>query len=211
MVVVQQREEKRRVKEEAAALKKEKTPKAKKKKKAGYDLETELAQCMEILKKDIQEKRFSDKIDYSVLNNLDTVQPSTIGVSEMTDVDQALVKKEETNPTPQVINRFSKPSFLDSRSQIKITAAIKRSREEEATSMEPLAKVKVIEEEEEVIVQEVRPEGATGEPELIEDDEDDDDDYNEEEEEVVDAGMLTARQLLGQGGDEVEEEDDYYD
>ena len=39
-------------------------PKAKKKKKTGYDLETELAQCMEILKKDIQEKRFSDKINY---------------------------------------------------------------------------------------------------------------------------------------------------
>ena len=39
----------------------------------------------------------------SVLNNLDTAQPCTIGVSEVSEVDQALVKEE---PTPQVINRW---------------------------------------------------------------------------------------------------------
>ena len=90
-------------------------PKTKRKKKTGgYDIESELAQCMEILKKDIKEKKFSDKIDYSVLNRLDTTPASTsltigvpvdgeVTVSKVTDAEVREVVVEEVKPT--IINR----------------------------------------------------------------------------------------------------------
>ena len=44
-------------------------------------MEAELAECMEILRKDMAEKKFSDKIDYNVLKSLEASGPAKVEVS----------------------------------------------------------------------------------------------------------------------------------
>ena len=41
-------------------------------------MEAELAECMEILRKDMAEKKYSDKIDYNVLKSLEASGPTKL-------------------------------------------------------------------------------------------------------------------------------------
>ncbi|CAG5130640.1 unnamed protein product, partial [Candidula unifasciata] len=97
-------------------------PKAKKKKK-GYNLEIELAECMEILEKGIREKKLSDKINYNVLSALDDTTPRKLPASEPVEIIDDEVREDVTEHKPQIINRFSKKSLLTQTNTKKRTAS----------------------------------------------------------------------------------------
>ncbi|CAL1527133.1 unnamed protein product [Lymnaea stagnalis] len=209
MEIVREREEKRRLKEEAAAKRKEKNPKTKKKKKkGGYDLETELAECMEILKKDMREKKFSDKINYNVLNTLDATAPG----EQLNKVPIELPDdsfNDSNERKPQMINRFRKSSISEPNKNKKIPAKRVRIQEPE----EDVKKSKLASQEEikpAILVEESSEplpyveEAITGTEDL-----DDEEDDEEDEDEEARNKILSARQLLSQEGSHYEE-DDYF-
>ncbi|BFZ12313.1 hypothetical protein BsWGS_15352 [Bradybaena similaris] len=206
MEIVKEREEKRRIKEEAAAKKKQKNPKAKKKKK-GYCLETELAECMEILEKGIREKKLSDKIDYSVLSALDDTTPRKLLANEPVEIIDDDVIQDVSDHKPHIINRFNKRSILSQPSTRKRNSA-KRVMIQESTEELPVKKQKLVAEEEvkaAVIIEETNDELTNGEQveEVVDDEEEDDDDDDETK-------YLSAQRLLGQDVSNYEEENDYY-
>ncbi|XP_059164721.1 transcription factor IIIB 90 kDa subunit-like isoform X2 [Physella acuta] len=206
MEIVRDREEKRRIKEEAAAKKKEKNPRTKKKKKkGGYDLETELAECMEILKKDMREKKFSDKINYNVLNTLDASASTECVSTEPIEIPS---DTPTTDRKPHITNRFNKSSLSDHKDIKKPLG--KRVRIEVNTQEIKKSKLEPVEEIKPVILvednHEPLPYTDEGPAEEIEDDEEEEDEDDDE------AGhkILSARQLLSQEATGYEEEEDDY-
>ncbi|KAH9507205.1 transcription factor TFIIIB subunit brf1 [Bulinus truncatus] len=207
MEIVRDREEKRRQKEEAAAKRKEKNPKArKKKKKGGYDLETELAECMEILKKDMREKKFSDKINYSVLNNLEVSTPSETVANGPIEIIDDSVSAAEKNV--HINNRFKKP-VLDSSNAKKTSTKRVRIKDCRDNEEEEVKKIKVEEPKPVIIVEDkipTLPESEVGVPEDAEEEEEDEDEEYDDDDDKI----LSARQLLSQEVSAYDEEDDYY-
>ncbi|KAI8788907.1 transcription factor IIIB 60 kDa subunit, partial [Biomphalaria glabrata] len=205
MEIVRDREEKRRIKEEATAKRKEKNPKTKKKKKkGGYDLETELAECMEILKKDMREKKFSDKINYNVLNTLDAFPSQSEPVIQkpieiLDDNVKEVQKDNRLKKSGLEINEVKKPSNKRVRLQDKGEIEEKKPK---ITTQEELKPVIIIDQNSSVLPLE-EDDGL----EDVEDEEDEDDEYDEDEDS---AKILSARQLLSQEVSAYDDEDDYY-
>uniref|UniRef100_A0A2C9L0G2 B-related factor 1 n=1 Tax=Biomphalaria glabrata TaxID=6526 RepID=A0A2C9L0G2_BIOGL len=210
MEIVRDREEKRRIKEEATAKRKEKNQK--KEKKGGYDLETELAECMEILKKDMREKKFSDKINYNVLNTLDAFpsqsEPVIQKPIEILDDNVKEVQKDNRHlyfvflrlkKSGLEINEVKKPSNKRVRLQDKGEIEEKKPK---ITTQEELKPVIIIDQNSSVLPLE-EDDGL----EDVEDEEDEDDEYDEDEDS---AKILSARQLLSQEVSAYDDEDDYY-
>ncbi|KAK6998795.1 transcription factor IIIB 60 kDa subunit, partial [Biomphalaria glabrata] len=176
----------------------------KKKKKGGYDLETELAECMEILKKDMREKKFSDKINYNVLNTLDAFPSQSEPVIQtpieiLDDNVKEVQKDNRLKKSGLEINEVKKPSNKRVRLQDKGEIEEKKPK---ITTQEELKPVIIIDQNSSVLPLE-EDDGL----EDVEDEEDEDDEYDEDEDS---AKILSARQLLSQEVSAYDDEDDYY-
>uniref|UniRef100_A0A0B6ZNB7 B-related factor 1 n=1 Tax=Arion vulgaris TaxID=1028688 RepID=A0A0B6ZNB7_9EUPU len=210
MEIVREREEKRRIKEEAAAKKKEKNPKAKKKRKGGYNLETELAECMEILEKGIREKKLSDKINYNVLSALDDTSPRKPLTNEPIEIvdDGTISVGDLTEQKPQIVNRFRKSSLSEPNTKKKNSG--KRVVIQESVEQRSSKKAKLAIEEEvnaTIIIEEPSNPVPYGEQavDVVEDDEEEEDEEEDEEDK-----MFSARRFLSQDVSHLEEEHEYY-
>lgn len=87
-------------------------PKVKKKKKGGYDIETEIAECMEIIGKGIREKKLSDKINYNVLSALDATAPSETSPDGPIEIIDEGSANNLTEQKSQILNRYFSFFFL---------------------------------------------------------------------------------------------------
>ncbi|KAK3780664.1 hypothetical protein RRG08_028112 [Elysia crispata] len=229
MEIVKEREAKRKIKEEAAAKKKGRgQPQKAKKHRGGYNMEAELAECMEILRKDMAEKKYSDKIDYNVLKSLEASGPTKLegastGVAEdgkTVVVEDAAVEREE-EAKRALMSRFRKSSISERpadgrKKNLGKRVRIQSNATEESSKKPKLADVEVVEEPAPVTVIEEAAPAAYTQPAAVDDIADEDDDFEEEEDEEVADDILSARRLLGQDasaydGEEEEEEDFFYD
>ncbi|RUS83643.1 hypothetical protein EGW08_008611, partial [Elysia chlorotica] len=226
MEIVKEREEKRKIKEEAAAKKKGRgQPQKAKKHRGGYNMEAELAECMEILRKDMAEKKFSDKIDYNVLKSLEASGPAKLeGVASVAVVegeavrtvvveDAAVEREEEAKHA--LMSRFRKSSVSERTADGRKNTPGKRVRiqpnaTEETSKKSKLADVVVVEDHAPVTVIEEATPAAYTQPAAVDDIVDEDDDYEEEEDEEVADDILSARRLLGQDASAYDEEEDFF-